>query len=288
MKKVISTCLSVLMISSVINADSEDTATEVINQTLQSIEVPSDSPDWMKRTSLKLRVEKGFKPTYEFETVQPIYQISTDDMIFWQFNSTYRDHIDTHNLGLGYRNIINSNLMLGINSFYDYQADNKHKRWSIGAEAIGNYLEFRANRYMAISKKKEVSTGVFEEVLDGWDTEIGALIPSTDLKVFLAYSKWDAKNTLDLEQKSISVEYPINNYIVFDLQYTSDSQKQGSLDKSRVLARLSISFGPKSKSSKNLITSEDLHDRLLIPVKRENEIIVEKTISSTITIGRGT
>ena len=33
--------------------------------------------------------------------------------------------------------------------------------------------------------------------------------------------------------------------------------------------------------------SENLYDKLLIPVQRENEIVVERTVNAQITIGRG-
>ncbi|MCK5111885.1 MAG: inverse autotransporter beta domain-containing protein [Arcobacteraceae bacterium] len=287
--KITSVCIATAIAVTALNADNDSNAIETLNKALQKIETPADAPDWMKRTSIKLQVEEGYKPTYELETVQPIHQYSDDDMLFWQFNTNYRDTINTHNFGLGYRNIINPQLMLGINAFYDYQSDYKHKRKSIGVEAIGQQLEFRANKYVAISGKKEIKASTFEQALDGYDAEIGGLIPNTDLKAFASYTKWDAiAASKDLEQKAVRFEYPLNNSMIFEVKYTSDNEKQGTLDKTRVSAQIAMTFGAKSKSSQNLTTSTSLHDKLLIPVKRENEIVVEKTISAKITIGRGT
>lgn len=270
-----------------VSADSSDVTT-LTNTLLNKLEMPEDSPDWLKRTSFKIQVEEDFKPTWELETVQPIKQFSSDDMLFWQFNAMTRNSKETYNFGLGYRNIINPELMLGINSFYDYQQDYKHKRWSIGVEAIGQRFEFRANNYMAISDKKEVETGVFEEALDGWDAQIGGKIfPASDLRVYGTYSVWDAKSVDNLKQTSFKAEYPINDSIDFTLQHTKDSEKQKDKDDNRFMAELKISLGKKSASSKNVEKSENLHDKLLIPVKRENEIIVERTVNAKITIGRG-
>ena len=289
MKKIIKLSLVTLMASATfVSADSSDVAS-LTNTLLNKLEMPEDSPDWLKRTSFKIQVEEDFKPTWELETVQPIKQFSKDDMMFWQFNAMTRDSKETYNLGLGYRNIINPELMLGINSFYDYQQDYKHKRWSIGVEAIGAKYEFRANRYMAISDKIEVETGVFEEALDGWDAQVGGKIfPTSDLRVYATYSVWNAKTVDDFKQTSFKAEYPINDSINFTLQHTKDSEKQKDMDDNRFMAQLEITLGKKSKSSQNLQKSENLHDKLLIPVERENEITVERTVGAKITIGRGT
>jgi hypothetical protein len=270
------------------NSSNDTNTINVLNRLIQKVQTPENAPDFLKRTSIKLQVEKNYKPTYELETVQPIYQINDNDMFFWQFHTSYVDTINTYNFGLGYRNIINNKIMLGLNSFYDYQQDHNLKRYSIGVEAIGNSLEFRANRYISISDKKEVETNIFEQVLDGYDAEIGGLIPKTKLKVFASYTRWQAdKAEHDLIQKALRLEYPINKSILFDLKYISDYRKRDDLDKNRIAATITLNFGTRSKSSKNLVVANSLQDRLLIPVKRENKIIVEKTVSAKITIARG-
>jgi hypothetical protein len=284
--------LTIVVISSTLFAtgtnSNDSNAITTLNKLLQKAQTPEDAPDWLKRTSIKLEVEKNYKPTYELETVQPIYQINDIDMFFWQFHTSYIDTINTYNLGIGYRNIVNNKVMLGINSFYDYQDDHNLQRYSIGVEAIGNYLEFRANRYMAISNRKEVEPNVFEQVLNGYDAEIGGLIPKTKLKIFASYTRWQAdKAPNDLIQRAMRLEYPINKSILFDLKYTSDYRKRDNFDKNRISASITVNFGTRSKSSKNRVVSKSLQDRLLIPVKRENKIIVEKTISAKITISRG-
>jgi hypothetical protein len=282
--------LSIVLIGSTLFATTtnDSNAVTTLNKLLQKAEMPKNSPDWLKRTSFKLQVEKNYKPTYELETIQPIYQINDNDMFFWQLHTSYVDTINTYNLGVGYRNIVNDKVMLGINSFYDYQDKYDLQRYSIGVEAIGNSLEFRANRYLAISNRKEVETNVFEKVLNGYDAEVGGLIPKTKLKIFASYTRWEAdKAQHDLIQRAVRMEYPINKSILFDLKYTSDYRKRDNLDKNRLSATITVNFGRRDKSSKNLVVANSLQDRLLIPVKRENKIIVEKTISAKITISRG-
>ena len=271
-------------------ADSSSEITHLSNTLLNQLEMPKDSPDWLKRTSINVQFETDFKPIWEIETVQPIYQFKKEDMMFWQFNANTSDEVETYNFGLGYRSILNSDLMLGINSFYDYQEKYEHRRWSLGVEAIGQKYEFRANRYMAISDKKEVQTGIYEEVLDGWDVEVGGqLIPNSKLKTYYSYTLWEGIDADDLKQQSIKLEYPLNDTITFEAAYINDNEEQAdNIDKNRFFAQLSISLGKKSKSSKNLDRSDNLYDKLLIPVKRENKIVVERKSGLFVVVKRGT
>ena len=279
------TALSVANVTASNNSD----ITSVINKGLKSIETPADAPDWLKRTSINIEVEEDYKPKWEVETVQPIYQFNKNkDIVFWQLNANTRDSIETYNFGLGYRNIINPEIMLGLNSFYDYQADNKHKRWSMGIEAIGKKYEFRANRYMAISNKLEVETDVFEEGLSGWDVEVGGkIIPNFDVKIFGAYSHWEGEQTDDLKQTSARIEYPLNNSMDFEVKYTHDNEQQVDMEQRRISAQLIVRLGAHTQESMNIKKSENLSDKLLIPVKRENEIVIEKTTGFTVAIKRG-
>ena len=280
--------VSAITISSV-SADTSADTKSALNQALQALEMRSDVPDWAKRTSINIQVEEEFKPLVELETVQPVYQFNENDMWFWQFNFSNRNSLNTVNFGTGYRNIITPELMLGINTFYDYQQDNKHRRWGVGFEAIGKKYEARVNRYLGLSSKKEVEAGVFEEVVDGWDAEIGGkVIPNSDLKLFAQYSVWEGIQKDDYKQRSVRATYPLNDSMSFELKYTDDDKKQGNLDDSRFSAQLSIALGKKSSKSQNLDRSENLKDKLLIPVQRNNEIMVERTVGARVTIGRGT
>lgn len=277
-------CLSVTSAQ----AEGSSDTTQALNSVLQMVKMPQNAPDWLKRTTFDIGVEENYKPTWNLETVQPVTQFYEDDMLFWQFHTSLRGNVDTYNIGLGYRNIIHPEVMLGINSFYDYQNKNNHERWSIGFEAIGKLAEFRANRYMAVTNKKEVSAGVFEEVLDGWDVELGGtIIPGFPLKVFASYTVWDAKQTEDLKQKAFRMEYFLNDVVTLGMKYTHDNNKQGSMDQNRLMGEMTISLGSKTPGSKNMEQSSDLHDRLLIPVKREHDLIIEKSVNANIKIGRG-
>jgi hypothetical protein len=276
-----------ISLSSIATADS---VTDVVNKAINlgKEALYEDAPDWIQRTSIEIRVENNYKPTIELETVQPIMQNSKDDMYFYQLNARTRDSQKSYNLGLGYRNIVADDMMYGINAFYDYSAKNKHKRSSIGVEAISNDLEARVNVYHAISGKKEVGSAEFEQALDGWDVEIGgSILPSNkDLKVYLSHSEFDAVTAgrSDYKDNQVRVTYPLDNNTMLEVGHTMEKEKYSSKDKDRSFAKLKYTFGKKT-STKSAVAG--LRTKLLQPVERRHEIVLEKTINATISISRG-
>jgi hypothetical protein len=268
-----------------------NTASDVVNNAINlgKDAIYADAPDWLQRTSIEIQVEDNFKPTIELETVQPIMQNSKDDMMFYQINARTRDSKKSYNLGVGYRIIASDDMMYGINAFYDYSAENKHKRSSIGVEAISNELEARANIYNAISTKKEVKTNEFEQALDGWDVEVGgSILPSNkNLKVYLSHSKFKAVTAgrSDYEDNQVRATYPLDDNIMLEVGHTMEKEKYSSNSKDRSFAKLKYTFG---KQTSGQSAKVGMRTKLLQPVERRDEIVLEKTINASITISRGT
>jgi hypothetical protein len=292
-KKIKTTALSasVTIVLGLSFGANEQTASEVVNKAINAGKnaLYADAPEWMQRTSIEIQVEENFKPTIELETVQPIMQNSKDDMVFYQLNARTRDSKKSYNVGLGYRNIVSDNIMYGINTFYDYSADQKHKRSSIGLEAISNDFEARANVYNAITGRKTVATSSYEQALDGWDVEVGgSIIPSNkNLKAYISHAEFDTvtAGVNDYKDNQVRITYPLDNNIMLEVGHTMEKEKYSSNDKNRSFAKLKYTFGQKS-STKSATTG--LRTKLLQPVERRHEIVLEKTINASITISRGT
>ncbi len=266
-----------------------DVAIDAVNSAIQSgiSTLHDDAPDWLGRTSIEVQMEKGFKPTYEVETVQPIHQHTESDMYFWQLNARNRDSNSSYNLGVGYRNIITPDWLLGVNSFYDYTTVNSHRRLGLGVEAISHHFEARLNSYSAISKRKQTGTSEFEEALDGWDVEVGgAILPfDRDLKIYLSHAEYDAKNTDDYKDNRLRVIYPITTNLELEAGFINEEDKYSSLSKDRGFATIKYTFGSgRSESGANVIS---LQEKLLQPVERRHEIVVEKTVNASVTVSRG-
>lgn len=270
------------------SASADDVADAVNN----AINVGKDAlyvnaPEWLQRTSIEIQVEENFKPTIELETVQPIMKNTKDDVTFYQINARTRDSKKSYNLGVGYRTIADD-MMYGVNAFYDYEAENKHKRSSVGVEAISNDLEARANVYNAISGKKEVKTNEFEQALDGWDVEIGGSILPMDknLKVYLSHSKFKSVTAgrSDYKDNQIRATYPLDGNTTIEVGLTKEKEKYSSKSQDRSFAKLKYTFG---KQSSGKSTEVGLRTKLLQPVERRHEIVLEKTINASVTISRG-
>ena len=187
-------------------------------------------PKWLERVELSAQMETDAKPTYYFQTVQPLYQ-SADlaHTIFIEPRVSSQEGDQTYNLGAGYRYLVNENLLLGANVFGDYQATHEHHRVGVGLEALTQTLEARANGYFATSKRREIqstgSTTIYEKAVDGFDAELGAPVPYLPwLKIFASgywYNYEKFKNKYGWKNR---VEASISKAIKLEF-YTFDDNK---------------------------------------------------------------
>ncbi|NQY42622.1 MAG: hypothetical protein HRT87_04675 [Legionellales bacterium] len=89
--------------------------------------------------------------------VLPIYQ-KTDNLIYMPLIGMLDiNNANELNIGIGYRQIINQNYILGGYGFFDYrksQFDNFFKQVTLGLELFFDTVEFRANVYLPEQKSK--------------------------------------------------------------------------------------------------------------------------------------
>ena len=256
-------------------------------------------PDWLKRIELSTQWETDKKPTFYFQTVQPLYQSESKvNTIFIQPRASLRADNLTYNLGVGYRKLTLENLLLGVNIFGDYQDLHEHGRMGIGFEALGQILEARLNGYIGVTTKRVIedtsSSTTYEKVADGLDFELGAPIPY--LPWFKIYSsgfwydfdkfkdKYGWKNRLEIKPNdAITVEF-----------YTWDDNKGeqeygGRLRFSLVFDSIG-DFKGAFKLAKEPFPKKDLTKQTFIPVERNFDIVVEKWSEGSgfqVEIGRG-
>ena len=139
-------------------------------------------PEWLKRTSYAIELENDQKLKYYFETVQPLWESQDEcEVLFNHSRISLKDGRPTYNLGLGLRKLVDEDLLLGGNIFYDYQDLHKHSRLGIGGEYITQDLEARLNTYWRIVNARIVSENdsekIIEKVANGFDGEIGGPVP---------------------------------------------------------------------------------------------------------------
>ncbi|HOX22942.1 MAG TPA: inverse autotransporter beta domain-containing protein, partial [Elusimicrobiales bacterium] len=258
-------------------------------------------PNWLQRTKFGLDVGKEQKPRYYFETVQPLYQ--EDDLKNTIFiaprlnKSNANVSYGTYNIGFGWRRLmLDNNMLLGLNSFWDARTNHEHYRMGFGAEAFYKLLEFRANSYVAMSPQRLVSqSGVYdmyERAVSGFDLEAGIPVPYVNWvniyggMYWYDYRKSDNKTGWTARAQFNPLKFLTSNFIAFD-----DNKGKTSY---RVDTYFSIPFDfdgfSVGKDSVNVGISDEAwpgqHDqsgKVLNRVERQYDIEVEKWAVNRVT-----
>ncbi len=252
-----------------------------------AITYSDEIPEWLKRVELSAEYESDKSPTFSFQMVQPLYQNdSKEDTFFIQPRASLYNERMTYNLGFGYRKLASDNLILGVNTFADYQERSHHGRAGVGFEALGQIFELRSNLYFGgITPKKNIeenSAGdlTIERVADGFDYELGVPLPYLPwLKVYGSGFWYDYENSSDKEGWKTRLEARVNQYTRLEF-FTWDDNKGEQEYGGRI--RLGFDFdswkdvADAFKFSEEPFPEKDLTKELLIPVEREYDIIVEK------------
>ncbi|MCK5287868.1 MAG: inverse autotransporter beta domain-containing protein [Candidatus Omnitrophica bacterium] len=260
----------------------------------------SSIPDWLKRVELSGQWETDTHPTFYFQTVQPLYETSdSNEMYFIQPRVSISSNDFTYNLGAGYRKIVNENLLLGVNVFGDYQDLKEHGRLGIGFEALGQVLETRLNGYLGLTTKRVVeessTSTTYERVADGLDLEIGAPVPYVNwLKVFGSgfwydFDKFSDKTGWKIRLEAKPIEACTLEFYTWD-DNKGDQEYGGRLRFGFAFDTIT-DFKQAFNMSEEPYLDKDLKELLLIPVERNFNIVVEKwseTGTMSVEVGRGT
>jgi len=257
-------------------------------------------PDWLERVSFSFEFESDKHPTFYFETVQPLYQtLDILDTYFIQPRVSLRGGDLTYNLGLGYRKIINPNLLLGVNFFGDYQDLHEHGRAGLGFEALSQLWEARLNGYFGITSKRVVedspTSTTYEKIADGLDFELGTPVPYLPwLKVYGSGFWYDFSRFNDKRGWKSRLEAKPTDFLTVDMYVWDDNKGEteyGIKFDTKIpfhgfsLKELCSLF----KLAKEPYPEKDLKEYVLIPVERNFDIVVEKWIETagvSIEVGR--
>ncbi|MDI1270860.1 MAG: inverse autotransporter beta domain-containing protein [Polaromonas sp.] len=271
---------------------------------VQQAKEDSRLPDWLRRTDISVESMDRSNPTWSVETVQPLYQTprTLRDTVFFQGRWARRNSDNTFNLGLGYRNLLEDKTwLLGLNTFYDTTTRYDHKRWGLGAEAIGQYLTFRTNFYHAISGERTISLvngiSTTEKALSGHDFEIDAPLPYLSwMRVAANAYRWRSATSgvEDIKGARLALIGNISRNVSLELGRQDDNY-------TRPASYIKISYnllgnpgngvpGTMLEGMRKPVSFEarDLTLHTLDKVRRQNDIVVERKTSgsSGVTIGR--
>jgi len=263
-------------------------------------------PEWLKRLDIGVRVGTG-QPRVYAETTQPIFQSSNySHTVFVQGRATLLEGNGIYSGGLGYRKaFLDNQLVLGVNSFYDYTSRYGHARLGAGAEILSPVAEFRWNIYEPMSNARRVETTgtsqIFDQAAAGYDVELGAPVPfMPDLKLYGRHQVWDFKHGKNLVRDGGRAEWYLTSFARIDAESWYDSYVGGWAHRIGFVFRGDFDttsrgflFRGFTKNAYHRWEDKDVRWITTYRVVREFDIITERTSRSTagtvtINVGRGT
>jgi len=294
--------LSLLIATSVHAVDLEAKATEKLsalkdrkingfsNKVSESIaSFAKNNFDSLKYLDFSIDAEEYSKPTFSIMSVTKLLELGNGGTIFNQTSLNTHDSDETINIGLGARKLLFDNkLIFGINTFYDHQFDENHKRIGLGAETISSLFDLRGNYYNAMSDLRTNKEGSYKErALDGWDLRGDYHLPiQHDVNIFMtAYKFKNPQDGSDFEDKGnkFGADAKLGNFVI-EAGYDSNNQEKDNYFGS-VKYIVNIGEDNQSNTPKSATSFTDVSDKLYQPVKRENKIRVVKIGASGVVVG---
>jgi len=258
-------------------------------------------PEWLKRVHYGVDLGTGQKPRIYFETIQPLYQDQDkQNTYFIQPRYSLESKESAFNIGIGYRRLLNDNtILLGANSFFDYEADDDHYRVGAGVEAFINQAELRGNAYIGLSPRRLVeevgSTRTYEKAVDGFDAEGGLPLPYMNwIKVYGGGFWYDYEQFSDKKGWKIRNQFEPFEFSTINLTVWDDNKGDPEI---RVDARVAIPFevfydkGKPKRWCKIGLSKEAYPEKLdhskktLDRVEREYKIELERWTETTTSSG---
>ena len=268
-----------------------------------------EAPAWLQRTEFSGKFGADGRPEYTLLTVQPLYRSDDKaDTVFIQGSqlrySLFDQDRDTTNLGIGYRRLLLDNtLLVGGNTFFDREWTYGHERVGFGADAMWRMLDFHANDYLRVTQDRDVGSGATERAMNGWDSELRSQIPFLPwAKVGLQRYVWNGQFS-NVRGWAYSLDMDLTQNVSLQLltrtaALPGTGASGGGVTGENLLATVSFHLGSASRpvaASEELISdhpfadTQDLSGHTLDKVRRENRVIVERTVKTngiSIVVGR--
>lgn len=240
---------------------------------------PVAQPDWIKRVETRGATAPDGKINMTAASVQPLYQdAKKTDTVFTQINVASSAQTDaptgTSNVGLGYRKLIERDLMVGVNGFYD-------RDWGQTLDRTGADAELRWRAFnMAVNYYAAQNDSEAKRALNGYDIAVGTPVP------YLPWAQTTfARSDLYTDEKTVSETYSaaMKLDLVKYLQLEAGVRGDGTNPEAGVVKLnfnlLPSQWGPQRQTafgrapiSNTPIEERDLTRATLDKVKRNNAI----------------
>ncbi len=238
----------------------------------------------LSNTEVSITGAEDLKPQYEIITVQPIRDVGNDVTFFQGSLLRWDGDRDTINLGIGQRRfLLDKNILVGVNAFYDHEFGVDHSRLGWGAEMLTSVGEARYNEYYhnSTTRKNQDRAGASEAAMDGRDYEIGTHMPYIPAwKFYAKYFEWNY-GSVDNNGFTYTTEFNTPYGVTISAGFTKyDNSKDEQ-------PFIKISFNPSQIKQDTKIMQEiaydlkSVEDKKLTKVRRENRI---RTVKKGFTI----
>jgi hypothetical protein len=292
MKKIIITSILVSLLNTQLGAeDIKQAATAKLSSELNSLKNNYISNaitslenliiEKIPNTEISITGAEELKPQWEILTVQPLRDDGENITFFQGSLLRWDGDRDTINLGLGQRKLLlNNNILVGLNAFYDHEFTVDHSRLGLGGEFLTSVGEFRVNNYFANSNQR-LKAGNAEEAMSGSEYEFGTHVPYIPkLKVFGKKFNWDA-GTSNLDGETYSAQFSHGPLV---LEAGVDQFDSGE---DRAFFKITLAPSKRETSSSKIIQDvayslESVEEQKLTKVRRENKIL---TSAFTVSFG---
>lgn len=282
MKKILFPVIVICSISFSVLAD--EFKSELLDATSKKItDILSTLPgEGITEANVLIKDEEA--PSYSILAVRDISKTEKSNF-FTQLglhqNDVSSDGRTIGNFGLGYR-VLSSDksMMFGVNSFYDHDFTEGHKRVGAGAEASASILDLSLNWYKDATLMRNVG-GTKEQALGGWDYNLTSQIPHMPwAKVNWQMYKVNAdRGATSLDGDIYSIEMAISPYLQLDLSRDIGNDPDGN----KYGALLTFVHPPRENkptladgfTSDEMFVKENMEHKLSAKVRRNNNIPVE-------------
>ena len=218
------------------------------------------------------------------------YSDNPNSFIFNQINLNRFDKRTTLNLGLGYRRLnADETWMTGVNTFYDLESPDYHKRNGVGFELISSILETRVNMYNGITGYVVDKSGTPSKALDGRDMGFRVALPYLPGMLFgMNAVQWKGIDGMkDKKSRKYTLSGNLSDNV--SISYERHDYKSASFkDTNSINLNYSWGFGVENTKPKlfELASSayelKKLGDQRYGLVKREGRIVKKKTGTLTV------
>ena len=230
MNKILITCFIAISLGVNAHADIKGASLNKISEKTSSIISNLIPGEGLTEVDITLRDNNAGHGNIQFGVLGVRDIFANDNTNFFTQFSLHTQEINNDdrfvgNFGLGYRVLnVDQSMMFGVNTFYDQDLSEDHKRIGFGLEAKASILDFSFNQYIKTTNQLVIA-GTKEQVLSGNEYNISTQVPYMPWSTFNYQGyHWDNEKSANDNKGSIySLEMSVTPSIEFNYELDNSS-----------------------------------------------------------------